>query len=278
MTIDSVHAIAGLCIGLALIALPWLLPWDSGEYVRCTQCLKYHQACSRICPACLAPDSAATSGPRYARILTARTHGMRIQLLLAVVEFLICVMQCTLPCLIIGSTVSKTGLPASYGIDWNAKLAFVLMIVPSAACWYAFLGSGLRGEQSYSPTRPMMFRRGTPSVIKELLSGLSYAIAQLALLWFVFRPMLIANGASALLLEDGRPLVAYGVGTICNIVLFTISCCAAPCVFGTFQHVPRGGYSVDPATNVMEISHEPSGFSITSALDLAQNLLDDLLR
>lgn len=113
----------------------------------------------------------------------------------------------------------------------------------------------------------MMFRRGTPSVIKELLSGLSYAIAQLALLWFVFRPMLIANGASALLLEDGRPLVAYGVGTICNIVLFTISCCAAPCTFGTFQHVPRGGYSIAPATNAMEISHEPSGFSIASVLD-----------
>lgn len=132
-------------------------------------------------------------------------------------------MQCALPCLIIGNTVAQTGLPASYGIDWNTKLAFVLTIVPSAACWYAFLGSGLRGEQSYSPTRPMMFRRGTPSVIKELLSGLSYAIAQLALLWFVFRPMLIADGASALLLEDGRPLVAYGVGTICNVVLFTIS-------------------------------------------------------
>lgn len=187
-------------------------------------------------------------------------------------------MQCALPCLIIGNTVAQTGLPASYGIDWNTKLAFVLTIVPSAACWYAFLGSGLRGEQSYSPTRPMMFRRGTPSVIKELLSGLSYAIAQLALLWFVFRPMLIADGASALLLEDGRPLVAYGVGTICNVVLFTISCCVAPCTFGTFQHMPRGGVQHRPGDQRHEISHEPSGFSITSALDLAQNLLDDLLR
>lgn len=203
---------------------------------------------------------------------------MNIQLLLAVGEFLICVVQCALPCMLIKNIVSNAGLPTAYGIDQNTKIAFVLMLVLTVACWYALLGSGLRGKQSYSPTRPMMFRRGTPSVIKELLSGLSYAIAQLALLWFVFRPMLIANGASALLLEDGRPLVAYGVGTICNIVLFTISCCAAPCTFGTFQHVPRGGYSIAPATNAMEISHEPSGFSIASVLDLAQNLLDDLLR
>lgn len=278
MTIDSVHAIAGLCIGLALIALPWLLPRDSGEYVRCTQCLKYHQACSRICPAYLTPDSAATSGPRYARILTARTRGMNIQLLLAVGEFLICVVQCALPCMLIKNIVSNAGLPTAYGIDQNTKIAFVLMLVLTVACWYALLGSGLRGKQSYSPTRPMVFRRGTPSILKELLSGLSFAIAQLTLLWFVIRPMLTVDGTSALMLEDGRPLLAYGIGTVCCVVIFAISCCVAPCTFGTFRRVPRGGYAIDPATNAVEISHESSGFSIAGILEIAQTLFDDCLR
>ena len=187
MTIDSIHAIAALCVGIVLIALPWLLPRDSGEYVRCTQCLKYHQACSHICPACLTPDSTASSAPQYAYILTTRTRGMHIQLLLAVGEFLICVAQCALPCLIIKNIIVNAGLPTAYGINQHIKIAFVLLLVPTVACWYAFLGSGLRGEQSYSPARPMVFRRGTPSIFKELLSGFSFAIAQPALLWFVIR-------------------------------------------------------------------------------------------
>lgn len=119
MTIDSIHAIAALCVGIVLIALSWLLPRDSGEYVRCTQCLKYHQACSHICPACLTPDSTASSAPQYAYILTTRTRGMHIQLLLAVGEFLICVAQCALPCLIIKNIVVNAGLPTAYGINQN---------------------------------------------------------------------------------------------------------------------------------------------------------------
>lgn len=133
MTIDSIHAIAALCVGIVLIALPWLLPRDSGEYVRCTQCLKYHQACSHICPACLTPDSTASSAPQYAYILTTRTRGMHIQLLLAVGEFLICVAQCALPCLIIKNIVGNAGLPMAYGIDQNIKIAFVLLLVPTVA-------------------------------------------------------------------------------------------------------------------------------------------------
>lgn len=121
MTIDSIHAIAALCVGIVLIALSWLLPRDSGEYVRCTQCLKYHQACSHICPACLTPDSTASSAPQYAYILTTRTRGMHIQLLLAVGEFLICVAQCALPCLIIKNIVVNAGLPTAYGINQHSK-------------------------------------------------------------------------------------------------------------------------------------------------------------
>lgn len=145
MTIDSIHAIAALCVGIVLIALSWLLPRDSGEYVRCTQCLKYRQACNSICPACLTPDSPTSSAPQYAYILATRTRGMHIQLLLAVGEFLICVAQCALPCLIIKNIVDNAGLPTAYGIDQNIKIAFVLLLVPTVACWYAFLGSGLRG-------------------------------------------------------------------------------------------------------------------------------------
>lgn len=191
------------------------------------------------------------------------------QLLLAVGEFLICVAQCALPCLIIKNIIVNAGLPTAYGIDQNIKIAFVLLLVPTVACWYAFLGSGLRGEQSYSPTRPMVFRRGTPSVVKELLSGLGFALTQSALLWLVIRPMLAVNGASAFMLEDGRPLLAYGIGTVC---------CVAPCTFGTFRHVPRGGYAIDQATNAVKVSHEPSGFSIASVLEIAQTLFDDCLR
>lgn len=121
MTIDSIHAIAALCVGIVLIALSWLLPRDSGEYVRCTQCLKYRQACNSICPACLTPDSPTSSAPQYAYILATRTRGMHIQLLLAVGEFLICVAQCALPCLIIKNIVDNAGLPTAYGIDQNSK-------------------------------------------------------------------------------------------------------------------------------------------------------------
>lgn len=174
--------------------------------------------------------------------------------------------------------VDNAGLPTAYGIDQNIKIAFVLLLVPTVACWYAFLGSGLRGEQSYSPTRPMVFRRGTPSVVKELLSGLGFALTQSALLWLVIRPMLAVNGASAFMLEDGRPLLAYGIGTVCCVVAFAISCCVAPCTFGTFRHVPRGGYAIDQATNAVKVSHEPSGFSIASVLEIAQTLFDDCLR
>ena len=137
---------------------------------------------------------------------------------------------------------------------------------------------GYEGEQSYSPTRPMVFRRGTPSVVKELLSGLGFALTQSALLWLVIRPMLAVNGASAFMLEDGRPLLAYGIGTVCCVVAFAISCCVAPCTFGTFRHVPRGGYAIDQATNAVKVSHEPSGFSIASVLEIAQTLFDDCLR
>ena len=133
MTIDSIHAIAALCVGIVLIALSWLLPRDSGEYVRCTQCLKYHQACSHICPACLTPDSTASSAPQYAYILTTRTRGMHIQLLLAVGKFLICVAQCALPCLIIKNIVVNAGLPTAYGINQHIKIAFVLLLVPTVA-------------------------------------------------------------------------------------------------------------------------------------------------
>lgn len=278
MTIDFIHAIAALCIGIVLIALPWFLPRDSGAYVRCAQCLKYHQACSSVCPACLTPDSTASGTPRYAHILATRTRGMHIQSLLAIGELLICVAQCALSCLIIKDIAGNTGLPTTYGIEQDIKNAFVLMVVPTVACWYAFLGSGLRGEQSYSPTRPMIFRRGTPSVAKELLSGLSFAIAQLTLLWFVFRPILTVDGASAFMLNDGRPLLAYGIGTVCCIVIFAISCCVAPCAFDSFRHVPRGGYSIDPENDTIETSHESSGFSVTSVLELLQALLDDCLR
>ena len=278
MTIDSIHAITALCIGIVLIALPWLLPRDSGAYVRCAQCLKYHQACSSVCPACLTPDSIASGTPRYAHILVTRTRGMHIQFLLVIGELLICVAQCALPCLIIKDIISNAGLPTAYGIDQNIKLAFVLMVVPTVACWYAFLGSGLRGEQSYSPTRPMIFRRGTPSVVKELFSGLSFAIAQSTLLWFAIRPMLTVNGASAFMLKDGRSMLAYGIGTVCCVVVFAISCCVAPCAFGPFRHVPRGGYSIGPANGAIETSHESSGFSVTSVLELLQALLDDCLR
>ena len=124
MTIDSIHAIAALCVGIVLIALPWLLPRDSGEYVRCTQCLKYHQACSHICPACLTPDSTASSAPQYAYILTTRTRGMHIQLLLAVGEFLICVAQCALPCLIIKNIIVNAGRQWRIGTHagrWHAS-------------------------------------------------------------------------------------------------------------------------------------------------------------
>ena len=203
---------------------------------------------------------------------------MHIQFLLAIGELLICVAQCALSCLIIKDIVGNAGLPTVYGIEQNIKFVFVLMLVPAVACWYAFIGSGLRGEQSYSPTRPMIFRRGTPSVVKELLSGLSFAIAQSVLLWFVIRPMLSVDGTSAFMLKDCRPLLAYGIGTICSVVVFAISGCVAPCAFGTFRHVPRGGYSIDPANGAIETSHESSGFSVTSVLELLQALLDDCLR
>lgn len=122
------------------------------EYVRCTQCLKYRQACNSICPACLTPDSPTSSAPQYAYILATRTRGMHIQLLLAVGEFLICVAQCALPCLIIKNIVDNAGLPTAYGIDQNIKIAFVLLLVPTVACWYAFLGSGLRGTKLFAHT------------------------------------------------------------------------------------------------------------------------------
>lgn len=121
------------------------------EYVRCTQCLKYHQACSHICPACLTPDSTASSAPQYAYILTTRTRGMHIQLLLAVGEFLICVAQCALPCLIVKNIIVNAGLPTAYGINQHIKIAFVLLLVPTVACWYAFLGSDYEGNKATRP-------------------------------------------------------------------------------------------------------------------------------
>ena len=151
MTIDSIHAIAALCVGIVLIALPWLLPRDSGEYVRCTQCLKYHQACSHICPSCLTPDSTASSAPQYAYILTTRTRGMHIQLLLAVGEFLICVAQCALPCLIIKNIIVNAGLPTAYGIVSTHQNRVCSFARPTVACWYAFLVPDYEGNKATRP-------------------------------------------------------------------------------------------------------------------------------
>lgn len=92
------------------------------------------------------------------------------------------------------------------------------------------------------------------------------------------RPMLAVNGASALMLEDGMPLLAYGIGTVCCVVIFAVSCCVAPCTFGTFQRMPRGGYAIDPMNGAIETSHESSGFSIAGILEIAQTLFDDCLR
>ena len=189
-----------------------------------------------------------------------------------------CVAQCALPCLIIKNIIVNAGLANGLWHDQHIKIALcsfarsncrLLVCVP----WFRTT----RGT-SYSPARPMVFRRGTPSIFKELLSGFSFAIAQPALLWFVIRPMLAVNGASALMLEDGMPLLAYGIGTVCCVVIFAVSCCVAPCTFGTFRHVPRGGYAIDQATNAVKVSHEPSGFSIASVLEIAQTLFDDCLR
>lgn len=90
--------------------------------------------------------------------------------------------------------------------------------------------------------------------------------------------MLAVNGASALMLEDGMPLLAYGIGTVCCVVAFAVSCCVAPCTFGTFQRMPRGGYAIDPMNGAIETSHESSGFSIAGILEIAQTLFDDCLR
>ena len=68
-------------------------------------------------PRALRPIPPASSAPQYAYILATRTRGMHIQLLLAVGEFLICVAQCALPCLIIKNIVDNAGLPTAYGID-----------------------------------------------------------------------------------------------------------------------------------------------------------------
>ena len=68
-------------------------------------------------PHALRPIPPTSSAPQYAYILTTRTRGMHIQLLLAVGEFLICVTQCALPCLIIKNIVDNAGLPTAYGID-----------------------------------------------------------------------------------------------------------------------------------------------------------------
>ena len=151
MTIDSIHAIAALCVGIVLIALSWLLPRDSGEYVRCTQCLKYRQACNSICPACLTPDSPTSSAPQYAYILATRTRGMHIQLLLAVGEFLICVAQCALPCLIIKNIVGNAGLPMAYGIDQNIKIAFVLLLVQLSPAGMRSSVPGYEGNKAIRP-------------------------------------------------------------------------------------------------------------------------------
>ena len=167
-------------------------------------------------------------------------------------------------------------LPTAYGIDQNIKIAFVLLLVPTVACWYAFLGSGLRGEQSYSPTRPMVFRRGTPSVVKAFRSRLrSYAIG-LAMA----RDSPHAGRQRRIGIHAGRwqaPARIWHRDRRC-VVAFAISCCVAPCTFGTFRHVPRGGYAIDQATNAVKVSHEPSGFSIASVLEIAQTLFDDCLR
>ena len=159
----------------------------------------------------------------------------------------------------------------------TSKSRLFFCLVPTVACWYAFLGSGLRGNKLLART-PDGIPPWNASIFKELLSGFSFAIAQPALLWFVIRPMLAVNGASALMLEDGMPLLAYGIGTVCCVVIFAVSCCVAPCTFGTFQRMPRGGYAIDPMNGAIETSHESSGFSIAGILEIAQTLFDDCLR
>ncbi len=187
-----------------------------------------------------------SSAPQYAYILATRTRGMHIQLLLAVGEFLICVAQCALPCLIIKNIVVNAGLPTAYGINQthqNRVCSFarsncrLLVCVP----WFrATRGTKLLARTPDGiPPWNAIHRQGT--AFRSL-----FAIAQPALLWFVIRPMLAVNGASALMLEDGMPLLAYGIGTVCCVVVFAISCCVAPCTFGTFQRMPRGGYAIDP--------------------------------
>ena len=105
-------------------------------------------------PHALRPDSPTSSAPQYAYILATRTRGMHIQLLLAVGEFLICVAQCALPCLIIKNIVGNAGLPTAYGIDQNIKnRVLFFLLVPTVACWYAFLGSrATRGTKLFAHT------------------------------------------------------------------------------------------------------------------------------
>lgn len=188
MTIDSIHAIAALCVGIVLIALSWLLPRDSGNMYDARNASSTVRHATPSAPRVLRPIPQHPAR-RNMHTSSPRAHGACI--------FSFCLQSANSSSAwrnahylvsIIKNIVDNAGLPTAYGIDQNIKIAFVLLLVPTVACWYAFLGSGLRGEQSYSPTRPMVFRRGTPSIFKELLSGFSFAIAQPALLWFASVP------------------------------------------------------------------------------------------
>ena len=109
------------------------------------------QACNSICPACLTPDSPTSSAPQYAYILTTRTRGMHIQLLLAVGEFLICVAQCALPCLIIKNIIVNAGLPTAYGINQHIKIAFVLLLVQLSPAGMRSLVPDYEGNKATRP-------------------------------------------------------------------------------------------------------------------------------
>lgn len=187
MTIDSIHAIAALCVGIVLIALPWLLPRIQGictvhampqipsgmqPYLPRMPYARFHRI--QRAAICIHPHYAHTRHAYSASACSRRIPHLRGAMRITLSDH--------------QNIIVNAGLPTAYGINQHIKIAFVLLLVPTVACWYAFLGSGLRGEQSYSPARPMVFRRGTPSIFKELLSGFSFATAQPALLWFASVP------------------------------------------------------------------------------------------
>ena len=140
----------------------------------------------------------------------------------------------------------------------HIKIAFVLLLVPTVACWYAFLGSGLRGEQSYSPARPMVFRRGTPSVVKELLSG--FGICDCATGLAMARDPSHAGRQRRIGIHAGRwhaPACIWHRDCLlrCRIRDFLLR--GALHVRHIPARMPRGGYAIDPMQPApLRLSHE----------------------